>query len=610
MNKQIILWLLLCAVISFQCMFQPVKMTYDPDPVTERTTESGKVIGFIEENGTHSWLGIPFARAPKGDLRWKAPRPADKWKDTLEAVEFGRVCPQYGGLMGNVSVLDYNDPVGDEDCLFLNIWGPEFQPDKVPSGGGRIPVMVWIHGGGNSIGQGGSFNGRVLARKYKVMVITINYRLGPLGWFSHPALREDSTTPEDKSGNYGTLDIIRALEWVKNNISNFGGDPGNVTIFGESAGAKDVISMMLSPLAKGLFHRAISQSGAPYTAEIFTAENYKDDPRKGNKNSSREVMNRLLIADGIASNREQAVEYQDKMSSKQISEYLRGKSPEELVGIYEPGPVGMLSFPNVFRDGTVIPAGDPYDIFTKKTGYNAVPVIFGTNRDEYKIFMVMDKEYVNLFGVKDQQYYDLIAGYLSDEWKVTGADELAIILRATQGPSVYVYRFDWDEEPSFMSSEMSRLVGAGHAVEIPFVFNNFDVLYPGFSLFFSSSSLPGRTALSDSMSSYWAEFAYSGSPGKGRNNNEIEWKAWNNSPGADKFITFDTPQDHGIVMSSQTIRLADLKKRLLAETGIKSQEKLCQIYTRIFGKLKVWNDDEYKKLGEEGCGDYPKEKFE
>ncbi|MCU0821109.1 MAG: carboxylesterase family protein [Spirochaetes bacterium] len=607
---QFVLAALLFLLISIQCVFQPSGKKNDPDPATERNTESGKVIGYVEENGTHAWLGIPYAGAPKGERRWKAPRPADKWKDTLEAVEFGQICPQYGGIMANVPVIDYNDPVGNEDCLFLNIWGPKFTPESIPSGNSRIPVMVWIHGGGNSVGEGGTFNGRVLAGRYNVIVITLNYRLGPLGWFSHPALRESGGTPADASGNYGTLDIIRALEWIKNNISSFGGDPENVTIFGESAGAKDVISLMLSPFAKGLFHKAISESGAPFTAEMSKAENYSDAEQKGHNNSSREIVNRLLLRDGIAANREQAVKYQDKMSGKQLAGYLRSKTSEELISMYEPGAAGMISFPNVIRDGTVIPAGDPFDIITKKAAYNPVPVILGTNRDEYKTFMAIDPEFINLFGIKDQKYYDLVASYLSDEWKATGADEIAVILRETQGPTVYVYRFDWDEEPSLLGSELSSRVGAGHAVEIPFVFNNFDVVFPGFSLLYSKSNLTGRMALSDSMSSYWAEFAHSGAPGKGISGKEIEWKAWNNSPGSDKFITFDTPQDHGITMSPNAVMLADIKKRLVSENGIKNQEKLCRIYVRIFGKVKEWNDDEYEKLGEQGCADYPRERFE
>jgi len=597
-------------VLVYQFMLKPVHRVYEAAPVTERLTESGRVVGFIEENGSHAWLGIPYAKAPVGELRWKAPRPADPWGGTLEAVELSPICTQYGGLMGDVSPLAYGEPVGQEDCLFLNLWAPALPPDSIPHGRDRLPVMVWIHGGGNSVGHAGSYNGRVLADRYKVIVVTLNYRLGPLGWFAHPALRGRGTTAEDESGNYGTLDIIRALTWVRDNISNFGGDPGNVTVFGESAGARNTITMLLSPKARGFFHRAIAQSGGPSTTAMSKAENYKDAVRAGHKFSSREVICRLLIADDIAPNREAARSYQDQMSNEEIVDYLGGKNSRELLSVYEPGPAGMISMPQVFRDGAVLPKGDPLILFEHEASYNPVPIILGTNRDENKLFMAMNPEYVSILGVKDQEYYDLVAGYVSDGWKATGADEIAVVLRKTQGESVYVYRFDWDEEPSFLGSDMGKLVGAGHGLEIAFVFNDFEAGLRAFRLFYSDSNEAGRKALADDMSSYWAEFAYTGSPGKGRDGNRTEWTAWDNAARGDKFIIFDTPEGGGIRMSSDAVRLADLKERIRAETRFKSQVKHCETYVWMFGRQEDWDSEDYENLGEEGCGDYPKERFE
>jgi para-nitrobenzyl esterase len=223
--------------------------------------------------------------------------------------------------------------------------------------------------------------------------------------------------------------------------------------------------------------------------------------------------------------------------------------------------------------------------------------------------MSMNPEYVGLLGVKDQPYYDMVAGYLDEGWKATGADEIAAVLTEAQGEDVYVYRFDWDEEPSFLGSDMGKLVGAGHALEIPFVFNNFEAIFLGFGLFFSDDNQVGRQALAESMSSYWAEFAHTGSPGKGRDGSEVEWKAWDNAGGADKFIILDTPADRGIRMSSDAVRLDELKQMLLEETRFKSQAKHCAAYFWIFGRHESWDDEEYANLGKEGCGDYPKELF-
>ncbi len=615
MIKNILLSILvvICIVVIavYQIMLKPKHHVYEPDAVTERLIKSGKVIGFVEDNGSHAWLGIPYAKAPVGELRWKSPRAPDNWEGALEAVELSPICHQYGGMMGDVSPLDYDKPVGEEDCLFLNLWAPAFSNEAIPKGEDRLPVMLWIHGGGNSIGLGGTYNGKVLAEMYNVILITFNYRLGPLGWISHPALRDESTTPEDKSGNYGTLDVIQALAWIQENISSFGGDPGNITVFGESAGGRNTLTMVLSPLAGGLFHRAISQSGVPYTTMISKAENYIDDEEKGHRASSREIINKMLIADDIVKDRDQAKAYQNKMTGKEIAEYLHSKSGNELISSYEPGPVGMITFPQVFRDGVVLPKGDPLDRFKDKANHNAVPIILGTNRDEYKIFMAMDPEYISLFkGVKDQNYYDLVSDYLSNSWKASGADEIAVSLVTAERADVYVYRFDWDEEPDFLGGKMSKLVGAGHALELPFVFNDFENLIFGFGIYYSDKDYPGRKILAKSMSSYWAEFAYNGSPGKGRDGKDLEWKAWTNTHGEDKFIIFDTLKDKGIRLSSEVVNLATLRKKILSEESLKTQKKHCEMYVWMFGNSKEWNNDEYESLGENGCKDYPRESLE
>jgi para-nitrobenzyl esterase len=291
---------------------QPVPRVVTADSETERVVNAGKIVGFLEDNGSHSWLGIPFAKPPVGPLRWKAPLPAEAWTEPVQALEVGNMCTQPSGALSGEPDADEDSVSGKEDCLYLNVWAPAFKADQVPAASDRVPVMVWIHGGGNSIGNGGSYNGSVLANDYQLVVVSINYRLGPFGWFTHPALRSDQASAEDNSGNYGTLDVIRSLEWVRDNISRFGGDPDNVTIFGNSAGGTDVMSMMVSPLAERLFHRAIVQSGGLRINPIAAGENYQDDTPPGHPYSSREVINTSLIRDGLAQDRDAAKGYQDK----------------------------------------------------------------------------------------------------------------------------------------------------------------------------------------------------------------------------------------------------------------------------------------------------------
>ena len=610
----VILVTIVILIIGYQLLKQGDEKPMPPvaDPATDRLTSTGRVIGFRVDN-SHAWLGIPYAKAPVGKLRWRAPQPAEKWEGTRKALTIGSVCTQYGGQLSGVPKDLYGKVVGVEDCLYLNIWAPAFSPEKIPTGNDRIPVMVWIHGGGNSIGHGGSYSGKTLAARYRVVVVTFNYRLGPLGWFSHPALRGRNTTPEDRSGNYSTLDIIRALTWVKINIAYFGGNPKNITVFGESAGGRNTVSMLLSPRAKGLFHRAIVQSGAARTDTIAVAENYRDAGVAGHHYSSREVINRMLIADKIAPDREAARKHQERMNDSEIAEYLYDKSSSDMLSVYKAWTAGMIYFPNLFQDGTVLPVGDSLERFKSTANYNAVPVILGTNRDEFKLFMAQNPEYVNRYfrifvRIKDQKLYNLVARYRSDAWKAFGADEIAAVLRKAQGPSVYVYRFDWDEEPSLLGMDMGILLGAAHGLEIPFVFNNFNSGL-GLGFLYTEDNRRGREALSGIMSSYWAQFAYSGFPGRGREGREIKWSTWNNSPGSDKFIIFDTPEGGGIRMSSDTITRSILKKRLVAESGFTSQKKHCETYTKTFRNTELWNDKEYENLGKEGCGKYPPELF-
>src|SRR5215475_9858277 len=215
--------------------------------------EGGLISGSVVD-GVRSYKGIPFAAPPVGELRWKAPRPVGAWEGVRECDAFGPDCPQ---APYSESSIYYSPPrKQSEDCLYLNVW-------TAAKAGEKRPVMVWIHGGALTRGSGatGAYDGTALAKK-GVVLVTVNYRLGPLGYLAHPELTAES--PNRSSGNYGVLDQIAALKWVKRNIAAFGGDPGRVTIFGVSAGSWSVNVLVASPLAKGLFHRAIGESGGSF----------------------------------------------------------------------------------------------------------------------------------------------------------------------------------------------------------------------------------------------------------------------------------------------------------------------------------------------------------
>ena len=217
-----------------------------------RPAVQGGVISGAQADGVWSYLGIPYAAPPIGELRWRPPQPVESWEGTRSCLRYGPSCPQQTSLL-ETALLGVGRT--SEDCLYLNVWTPARSPDE------KLPVMVWIHGGSFTSGSGSMpvYAGEKLAGAGDVVVVTINYRLGPFGFLAHPELSKES--PRGVSGNYGLLDQIAALKWVRHNIAAFGGDPQRVTAFGESAGAISILDLMASPLAGGLFQRAIVQSG-------------------------------------------------------------------------------------------------------------------------------------------------------------------------------------------------------------------------------------------------------------------------------------------------------------------------------------------------------------
>ncbi len=582
----------------------------DADPASRRVTASGAVVGFVGAYGSHEWRGIPFATPPVGALRWRAPVPPQSWTGTREALAFGSACTQYASPLGGVKARE-GTPVGSEDCLYLNVHAPRLAEADVPKGPARLPVMLWIHGGGNTIGEAGFYNGGNLAAKQHVVVITTNYRLGPFGWFRHAALRSDGTTLLDRSGNFGTLDLVRALQWVHENAAAFGGDPNNVTIFGESAGGTNVYTLLLSPQARGLFHRAIVESGGLQMSGVIEAEEFADGGGGGHANSSSEVLLRLLIKDRTAKDRNAAKAHLAGMSDAEIERYLRDKSTTEILTVYPPlARVDMIDLPHLFRDGVVLPQDDPMQHFARPDGYNSVPVIVGTNRDENKLFMQGDPQLVRRIlwiipRIRDERHYNLSAEYMAKMWKANGADEPAAAMRATQGPSVFAYRFDWDKEPHVMGADLSVLLGAAHAFEIPFVFGHFDLGRAG-NMIFTKENEPGREALSAQMMSYWAEFAYRGAPGRGRDRQLSEWTAWNNAaPTSPKFIVFDTAADGGVRMSADAVTATSVLAAVDHDPRLPTQRDKCMIYRDLAQWSRGFTKKDYPTAGHQGCKEYP-----
>lgn len=573
-------------------------------PESLRQPPAGPVVGYRDRYDTHAWRGIPFAKAPVGELRWKAPRPADAWSDAREALTVGEPCIQFWGQSAGVPG-DEGDVVGSEDCLTLNIWAPAMSPDALLSGDERLPVMVWIHGGGNTVGTGNLYEGHHLAGSQDVILVSINYRLGLLGWFSHESLRATSGNARDASGNYGLLDIVAALEWVQDNIAAFGGDPGNVTVFGESAGGRDVYALVASPTARGLFHRAIVQSGSLLTVERAWAENAADDKPRGAPGSSAEVLS-LLRESGVLP----AEVSPGSADSSELIQRLRATPAQALLSVFTPGGFGEYSVPTNIRDGQVLPDTSTLTSFAEGGDYARVPLLVGTNRDENKVFLAQNEELVGksffVFPrVKDTPLYNRIAGHYSDQWKTLSVDEPARALAATGGPPVFAYRFDWDESPRSFLVDFPALVGAGHALELGFVFGDFEGGL-NFPFLLSEENQPGREYISRAMMAYWAQFAKTGDPGRGTSGDLPLWKPW--TADYEGQMIFDTEPDGGVRMASQPLSAAILKTRLADDRVIDSPERRCRMYVEMFltgfQVRDFWDAGEYREFAGGECRHY------
>jgi para-nitrobenzyl esterase len=538
---------------------------------------SDKYIG-IELNNSYQWLGIPYAEPPQGSLRWKAPRALSNQKEVVKALEFSDSCPQVPSI--SLDRGGKGEYTGSEDCLYLNI----FTPKKISSDK-KLPVMFWIHGGGNTSGEAASYDFSKLASTHELVIVSINYRLGFLGWFYHPSFAATSNNLEDKSGNFGTLDQIMALKWVKQNIEDFGGDKNNVTIFGESAGGHNVFALLSSPLAKGLFHKAISQSGATNTYDLKKASKFFDNKESSLLTSSKEVVSKLLVSSESSKDLFEANIAQDSMNEFKLLELMQGLDLDQIFKVYKAidksKQVGKKMIPRVLSDGYVIPKRGMQ--FSRKSFYNDVPVIFGTNRDETKLFAAMESDYsTSLFNrlivVRNQEMYDLTAEYASNNWKISAVDNPARDMIASGKKDVFAYRFDWDEQGKLLWMDFSKIFGAAHAMEIPFVTGTMKLL--GIERFmFNDENLPDAIRLSIAMQSYWAEFAYTGDPSKGRDNNLPNWNSWSSS--GEKFLILDSQNDQGIIMSNFEIRRIDEFKRLYADSRIKKDKTKCKFLNNL-----------------------------
>jgi para-nitrobenzyl esterase len=475
--------------------------------------EQGLLQGIIE-NGLTVYKGIPFATPPLGDLRWRAPQPARPWKGIKQVTLFAP-SPIQGG----------NPPSGkSEDCLYLNVWTP------AKFAGEKIPVLVWIYGGGFSFGSTSepSYSGEALAKK-GVVLVSIAYRVGPLGFLAHPELSAEN--PHHTSGNYGLLDMIAGLKWIQKNIEAFGGDPGKVTIFGESAGGIAVSMLCASPLSKGLFHGAISQSGGSFGPPRHVT--YPGENLKTLKNAEAA-----------------GVDYAKKAGAVSIAELrkMRADSLPSGWGIGSAWPI---------IDGNVIP-DDQYKLY-EAGKYNDVPILVGYNSDEGLSFTRTKdpKEFISNVSQRYGRFADdLLKAYPVGDTAVSrSARDLArdaafgwhtwswARLQAKTGKSkVYFYYFD--QHPDYPSGSPQYGHGSPHAQDVAYVFQHLDTSNPAVT--------ESDKRISDAMSTYWTNFAKHRHP---NGDGVPEWRPFSDTNA--EVMYFQQTPHLGPVPSAESLRVLD-----------------------------------------------------
>jgi len=474
----------------------------DIQPVVGVT--GGSVEGTVQaapESGA-VFKGIPFAQPPIGKLRWREPLPIAPWKGVRDATHYSAACMQNplgtGGFLAPLAKLygkEYPQTkiAMSEDCLYLNVWTPAWPPPQAAA-----PVMVWIHGGSNVIGSGteGSYDGTALARK-GVVVVTINYRLGPLGFFSHPEMTRES--PHHASGNYGLLDQVAALQWVHDNIAKFGGNPSQVTVFGESAGSLDAGLLLCSPLSKGLVQRAIMESGPVLLA--LNAAN-----REKGEHFGSEAARLLGFPGGSEIDRLRALPAEAVLEKINEVSKRAGDPGTVIDGWFlreSPG--------RIFAEGRELPVdfivgnnGREISAFRAKAGGGSTSAGSGNSRAQMvRVFYGSSTPIVLAMFLMDNALGRTEA---ADSWLndvIAACPEMAMAaLHATTGHRAYLYQFDRE-----IPGQGQKALGSFHGLEVPYVFGT--LRDPAWNwLPFE----PVDSRLSEIVQTYWTNFAKTGNP--------------------------------------------------------------------------------------------------
>ncbi|MDR1397256.1 MAG: carboxylesterase family protein [Desulfarculales bacterium] len=497
-----------------------------------QNTSFGKVQG-VEKDGALLWEGIPYGKPPVGELRWRAPQDPEPWLGVKETVKENPAIQ-----------LTRDGVVGSDDSLNLTVYRPA-------SAEANLPVLYYIHGGNNQTGVSTEFEATDFARKTNSIVVTVNHRLDILGFLNLPALKTGD--PLEDSGNYALLDLHKALQWTIDNIANFGGNPNNITISGFSAGGRDVLAILTSPVFKGKFQQAISFSGGLTIA----------DPIASQKVFAAKLAP-LAVADKVKSSLREAEAWllQD---NQEVRDYLYSLPSSRLVSALGNGNLRLAAFPHLFADGTVLPS----EAFATKN-FNSVPLILLASDSEFSMFSPRDPYFAaaQANGWKDEEarkelaftikYGSLLYEYANVE------DVVKRIGKAYRAP-IYALKIAWGTDPALVGEEMARLWGSHHGIFLPLLIEKprlSSQLYP------QAFSSPGVADLSAKLQQYVSNFLWQGDP---NDQGLPSWPKWDNKPSE---LILNAGKDKALIsIASPHTSYQEIIKSIQADRSIKEEAK-------------------------------------
>lgn len=530
---------------------------------TLQQTAYGTVEGY-EDGGALHWDGVPYAKAPIGELRWKAPKQPEPWDGAFQATE-SKIASQTASVQaskdkaGNGEVKQSTELLGDEaGAVTLDITRPDTEETK-------LPIFFYLHGGNNQTGKSAAFPATEYVQDTNCMVVSINHRLGLLGFNALPALK--TGTEEENSGNFTLLDIAAALDWVRENAESFGGDPDNITIAGSSAGGRDVMAMLISPIFEGKFQKAVSLSGG------MTVADPEDSARIDARHLAPLAVEKGVQTDAVAAEKWLLTDGDD------VREFLYSLSDEELAAAFGGAAIRMSAFPHLFTDGIVLPK-EGFDT----TDYHQVPILMVNGDREFSTFCKSTPPFNTPTPAELMEDKDLLPQYRFAETYgsmmysyFNGEESAARILDKYDAP-IYTCLIQWGDDPEICGEEYATIYGAYHCMTTPLmthVVTNASASYP--ELYASDSC----KNVSDMLNNYVKNFLWTGNP----NDDSLpQWNNWTSLDGQSQLILDADDEKAWAEMSDEHTSYDEILALMDADQSIPEDQKQTMIETVLNGR--------------------------